>query len=114
MVRRRYQIDERTKTMSTTALLCRSIGHSLTLLPTPGPLRAQHRKNGERLVQLRCTRDCPYFRDVVVDLWSGETLRQNSGYFDGGKEYLVQVHGTGRLSKAASRAAFFAYDDKNT
>lgn len=113
MARRRYQIDTRTQTMSQTALTCRTFGHSVTMIPTPGPLRMQHKRLGERLIQLRCSRGCSYSRDLVVDYYTGELLRAKSWYTDPG-EYLVQEHGSGRLPKAAARAAFFAYEDGST
>lgn len=112
MPRRRYLIDDRTKTMSVAALTCRTFGHSLVWIPTPGPLRAQHRRDGERLIQLRCSR-CTYCRDRVVDFYSGGFVRAKSWYSDGGKDYLVQEPGTGRLGKDAATAAFFAQDDKS-
>lgn len=113
MARRRYQIDTRTQTMSATALQCRTFGHHVTMLPTPAKLRASHKRDGERLIQLRCTRDCGYSRDLVVDFWSGESLRERTWYAEGGKDYLVQGHGMGRLPKSAARAAFFAHTDQS-
>lgn len=109
--RRRIQIDERTATMSKTALMCRTIGHNPVFMTTPPVLRAQHRRKGERLIMLRCDHQidvpCPYARDIVADYYTGEVLHAKSGYGDGGKDYLVQETGTGRLPRAAARVAFF-------
>lgn len=112
VARRRVQIDERTTTMSKTALMCRTIGHHPVFFKTPPLLRAQHRRKGERLIMLRCDHQidvpCPYARDIIADYYSGKVLHAKSGYQDGGKDYLVQATGTGRLPRAAARVAFFA------
>ncbi len=110
MARRKYQIDVRTQTMSAEALTCRTFGHAIAPVDTPAALRARHRRHGERLIMLRCSRGCSYWRDLIVDLYNGEEIRVRSGYTDPAS-YLVQEHGTGRLRRAAARAAFFAPHD---
>jgi hypothetical protein len=108
VTRRRAQIDVRTKTMSDQALMCRSFGHAPVLVPTPAATQREFRKRGQRMSTLRCERGCSYWREVIIDAATGETIGAKSGY-DNPAEYLVQEHGTGRLPRAAARVAFFEH-----
>lgn len=107
MATRRVQFDYRTNSMSTEALTCRTWGHAMVPLPTPADQRLEYRRRGQRITRLQCTRGCGYWREVVRDRYTGEPVTSGrSGYADGGKDYLVQEHGTGRLPKAAAYVAF--------
>lgn len=115
--RQKVRPDERTQTMAAVALLCRTFGHSMTMVETPTLERAQFRRVGQRLIMLRCDRTlggdtCPYRRDLVVSLYDEEEVVSiKSWYEDGGKDYLVQERGTGRLLRGAARRALFARMD---
>lgn len=108
MTRRRAQIDARTKTMSAQALTCRSLGHSPVLKPTPPAVRADYRKKGQRLVRITCGNGCSYWREIIMDIATGETIGAKSGY-DNPADYLVQTPGAGRLPRSAARVAFFEH-----
>jgi hypothetical protein len=109
--RRAREIDERTSTMSVEALTCRSWGHSKVMVPTPAAERKKYTARGQRLVMIRCPR-CTYCRDIVVDFFSGEQISAKAWYERGGKDYLVQTPGSGRLPQSAARSALFAQEDR--
>lgn len=106
--RRTVQLDERTNTMSTTALMCRGIGHAMTIVPTAPGIRAGYRRLGQRLMRLKCSRGCTYWRDLILDADTGELLGAKSGY-GSPADYLVQSPGSGRLPRAAARVAFLEH-----
>jgi hypothetical protein len=108
VTRRRAQIDVRTKTMSDTALMCRSFGHSPVIVPTAPAVRADFRKLGQRLVRIKCGNGCSYWREIIIDMATGETIGAKSGY-DNPQEYLVQETGSGRLPRGSARVAFFEH-----
>jgi hypothetical protein len=100
------RVDARTKTMSHEAKTCRSWGHSSVPLPTPAKLRMEYRQKGQRYKKLVCSRGCSYWRLYILDRATGDVISSTSGYTNPA-EYLVQTKGTGRLPKAAARAAWF-------
>jgi hypothetical protein len=104
----RAQIDVRTKTMSDVALMCRSFGHAAVLIPTPAAVQRDFRKLGQLMLKLRCERGCSYWREVIINAKTGETIGAKSGY-DNAAEYLVQEAGSGRLPRSAARVAFFEH-----
>lgn len=106
--RRSVQLDARTNTMSTTALMCRSIGHATTLVPTAPKVRREFLALGQRLMRLKCSRGCSYWRELILDANTGELIGARSGY-DNPEEYLVQTPGSGRLPRAAARVAFLEH-----
>lgn len=106
MTRRRTRIDARTKTMSAEALTCRSFGHQPVLVPTAPATMADLRKRGQRMARLRCRNGCSYWREIIMDMATGETISNRSGYENPG-DYLVQTPGSGRLPRGAARLAFF-------
>ncbi len=97
--------------MSAEALTCRSFGHSMTLVPTPPTVAADYRRRGHRLVRLTCVRGCSYWRELLMDLYTGENLGARSGYRSP-EDYLVREQGAGRLPRGAARVAFFAIADQ--
>jgi hypothetical protein len=115
MARRKAKVllDERTETMSTTALLCRSIGlHAMSPVPPPSRVRADYAKLGQRWRKMVCLRGCTYWRIRVTDLATGEVVASWSGY-DDKEAYLIKAKGTGRLPRAAAEVAYYANGGKD-
>ena len=102
----RAQVDSRTETMSVEAVTCRSLGHSMVMIPTPVVERLEHKRRGQRLLKLKCSRGCSRWRTILLDLTTHEVLGDTGGYQDP-KSYVVQERGTGRLPRAVARGAFF-------
>lgn len=106
-------VDERTATMSTLALKCRSNGHMMDDVDLPRAVRVDHFAKGERLVRWECQRklrgqQCTYWREASTDLVNGEVIgAPKSGYGEEAASYLVQEKGTGRLLRASARLAYF-------
>jgi hypothetical protein len=100
------QIDVRTKTMSRAALKCRALGHAMDDVAIPPRLRAEFHAKGQRLIRLVCLRGCSRWRELIVDMESNEIIGARGNYTEA-DSYLVQETGTGRLPKAAARAAYF-------
>lgn len=100
----RRRVDPRTKTMSAEALTCRTLGHAPTQIPVPADERRAHREQGKRLIKTVCLRDCSYWRNVVVDLGTGERTCR-SGYTDR-DSYCVMAKGTGRLPQSEATLAW--------
>ncbi len=103
----RVRVDERTKTMSVEALMCRTIGHAPTIIPTPTHERVELSRKGQRKIKTVCGNGCGRWRDVVIVKSSGEVVSMSGSYSDP-KSYLVQQRGSGRLPRTEARKAFFA------
>lgn len=101
----RKQIDVRTKTMSTAAKKCRTIGHAMEFVPVSPARRLELRQRGQYAERLVCLRGCSRWREQVFDAATDELVGQTGNYTDK-DSYLLQAKGTGRLSRAAARAAY--------
>jgi hypothetical protein len=102
----RKKIDVRTKTMSPAAKKCRTIGaHAMDFVPVSPARRLELRQRGQYAERMVCLRGCSRWREQVFDADTDELVAQSGGYLDK-DSYLVQARGTGRLPRAAARAAY--------
>lgn len=101
----RKRIDARTKTMSTAALTCRTLGHCMVQVPVKPERRSELRKLGQYAIRVVCLRGCSRWREQVFDDATDEYCYSKGDYTDK-DSYLVQARGTGRLPRTAARAAF--------
>jgi hypothetical protein len=101
----RKKIDARTKTMSTAAKKCRTIGHAMEFVPVSPARRLELKQRGQYAERLVCLRGCSRFREQVFDEQTDELVAQTGNYSDK-DSYLLQTRGQGRLSRAAARAAY--------
>lgn len=102
----RKKIDVRTKTMSPAAKKCRTIGaHAMDFVPVSPARRLELRQRGQYAERMVCLRGCSRWREQVFDENTDELVATSGGYLDK-DSYLVQARGTGRLPRAAARAAY--------
>lgn len=104
---RSSRVDARTKTMSATALTCRTLSHAMTPIPVPAARRLELRQLGQYEIRMVCMRMCTRWRRDVFDADTNVLVSSKGGYGTP-DTYLVQAHGTGRLPRTAARAAFRA------
>lgn len=99
------RIDVRTKTMTRQALTCRTYGHAPQPIPVPARRRAELRQRGQYADRCVCLRGCTRWWENIYDLDTHELVARRSGYLD--KDgYLIHDRGSGRLPRAAARAAW--------
>ncbi len=101
----RKRIDARTKQMSNTTLACRTLGHGMVEKPVPRDRELELKRLGQYEIRMVCFRGCGRYRSVICDAGTDEVIGAGgSGYTD--KTYQVPERGSGRLPRAAARAAY--------
>jgi hypothetical protein len=96
-------VDDRTRTMSTSVLLCRFNNHAWDYVPLTPSRRAELKQLGMTEFVFICTR-CTSTKVELCDLDGTVLSRAGSGYCDG---YLVAEKGTGHLRRVEARKAFY-------
>lgn len=109
----RKQIDNRTKTMSLTALRCRTFGHAYVEVKVPRGREVELKQIGQYEIRMVCERGCTRHRECLFDMATDELIGETGGYYDE-DAYLVQEKGTGRLPRAAARGAYMQQRPKPT
>lgn len=102
----KLDIDERTNSMSSQALLCRALGHTWTLRSQSPARFRELARMGMREFDRVCSNNCG---STWRQLWNvrERVMVENERRYPHGGEYLLPP-GTGRLSRGEAITAQFA------